>query len=123
RDPEGVPTIQKLLAAAAQGGGYVRYLWHRPSTGKMASKLGYVVPLQRWGWMIGTGIYLDDVDTTLADIDQRAATNIDRTMMWIDTIALAGLAAIALCALVLNITEYRSADAKLKRLAQQVVES
>ena len=30
---------------------------------------------------------------------------------------------IALCALVLNVTEYRSADAKLKRLAQQVVES
>lgn len=123
RDPQGVPTIQKLLAAAAQGGGYVRYLWHRPSTGKIASKLGYVVPLERWGWMIGTGIYLDDVDTTLAHIDERAATNIDRTMMWIDTIALAGLAAIALCALVLNITEYRSADAKLKRLAQQVVES
>ncbi|WP_027214563.1 cache domain-containing protein [Burkholderia sp. WSM2232] len=123
RDPQGVPTIQKLLAAAAQGGGYVRYLWHRPSTGKMASKLGYVVPLERWGWMIGTGIYLDDVDNALADIDQRAATNIDSTMMWIDTMALAGLAAIALCALVLNITEYRSADAKLKRLAQQVVES
>jgi two-component system NarL family sensor kinase len=28
-----------------------------------------------------------------------------------------------LCALVLNVTEYRSADAKLKRLAQQVVDS
>ncbi|MGF6447264.1 signal transduction histidine kinase [Paraburkholderia youngii] len=36
---------------------------------------------------------------------------------------MAGLAVIALCALVLNVTEYRSADAKLKRLAQQVVES
>jgi two-component system NarL family sensor kinase len=44
-------------------------------------------------------------------------------MKWIDTIAVAGLAVIALCALVLNFTEYRSADAKLKRLAQQVVES
>jgi two-component system NarL family sensor kinase len=123
RDPQGAPTIQQLLAAASSGGGYVRYLWHRPSTGKFASKLGYVVPLERWGWMIGTGIYLDDVDATLADIDQGAAANIDRTMQWIDAIALAGLAVIALCALVLNVTEYRSADAKLKRLAQQVVDS
>ena len=123
RDSEGAPTIQQLLAAAARGGGYVRYLWHRPSTGKVASKLGYVVPLERWGWMIGTGIYLDDVDTTLAHIDAGAAANIDRTMQWIDAIAVAGLAVIALCALVLNVTEYRSADAKLKRLAQQVVES
>ncbi|OLL32283.1 histidine kinase [Burkholderia sp. SRS-W-2-2016] len=123
RDSHGVPTIQQLLATAARGGGYVRYLWHRPSTGKVASKLGYVVPLERWGWMLGTGIYLDDVDTTLAHIDEQAAANIARTMRWIDAIALAGLAVIALCALVLNVTEYRSADAKLKRLARQVVES
>lgn len=123
RDPQGILTIQQLLAASARGGGYVRYVWHRPSTGKLASKLGYVVPLERWGWMIGTGIYLDDVDAALADIDARAAANIDRTMKWIDAIAMAGLAVIALCALVLNVTEYRSADAKLKRLAQQVVES
>ncbi|RAS34428.1 cache domain-containing protein [Paraburkholderia bryophila] len=123
RDPQGMLTIQQLLAASARGGGYVRYVWHRPSTGKLASKLGYVVPLERWGWMIGTGIYLDDVDAALADIDARAAANIDRTMKWIDAIAMAGLAVIALCALVLNVTEYRSADAKLKRLAQQVVES
>ncbi|HEY2021054.1 cache domain-containing protein [Paraburkholderia sp.] len=123
RDSQGTPTIQQLLAAAARGGGYVRYLWHRPSTGKVASKLGYVVPLERWGWMIGTGIYLDDVDAALAHIDGEAAANIDRTMRWIDAIAVAGLAVIALCALVLNVTEYRSADAKLKRLARQVVES
>src|ERR1700761_9608223 len=123
RDPQGTLTIQQLLAAASRGGGYVRYLWHRPSTGKGASKLGYVVPLERWGWMIGTGIYLDDVDTTLAHIDAGAAANIDRTMKWIESIAVAGLAVIALCALVLNVSEYRSADAKLKRLARQVVES
>jgi two-component system NarL family sensor kinase len=123
RDPAGSLTIQQLIAAAARGGGYVRYVWHRPSTGKLAPKLGYVVPLPRWGWMLGTGIYLDDVDTTLARIDQRASADIEHTMLWIGAIALAGLCAIAVCALVLNVSEYRSADAKLKRLAQQVVES
>jgi two-component system, NarL family, sensor kinase len=81
------------------------------------------VPLPRWGWMIGTGIYLDDVNTTLAHIDERASANIERTMMWIGGIALAGFGVIALCALVVNVSESRSADAKLKQLAQQVVES
>ncbi|WP_133649899.1 cache domain-containing protein [Paraburkholderia flava] len=123
RDPEGALPIQELTAAAARGGGYVRYMWHRPSTGRLEPKLGYVVPLNRWGWMVGTGIYLGDVNTTLAQIDQRASANIDRTVMWIGAIALAGLGVIAVCALVLNVSEYRSADAKLKRLAQQVVES
>ncbi|WP_196217128.1 cache domain-containing protein, partial [Burkholderia pseudomallei] len=32
RDPRGSPTIQQLIAAASRGGGYVRYVWQRPST-------------------------------------------------------------------------------------------
>ncbi|MBN3855738.1 histidine kinase [Paraburkholderia sp. Ac-20340] len=123
RDPQGSLTIQQLVAAAQHGGGYVRYMWHRPSTGKLAPKLGYVVALPRWGWMVGTGIYLDDVDTALAHIDERASANIERTLQWLGVIALAGVGVFALGALVLNVSEYRSTDAKLKRLAQQVVES
>lgn len=123
RDPAGALTIQKLVTEASRGGGYVRYVWRRPSTGKLAPKLGYVVPLERWGWMIGTGIYLEDVETTLARIDEQAAAHIERTVMWIFTIALAALGVIAACGAVLNISEHRSADAKLKRLARQVVDS
>ncbi len=123
RDPQGALTIQQLVSAAQHGGGYVRYMWHRPSTGKLAPKLGYVVALPRWGWMVGTGIYLDDVDSTLAHIDERASANIERTLQWLGVIALAGVGVFALGALVLNVSEYRSTDARLKRLAQQVVES
>jgi two-component system NarL family sensor kinase len=123
RDPAGALTIQKLVTEASRGGGYVRYVWRRPSTGKLAPKLGYVVPLERWGWMIGTGIYLEDVETTLARIDEHASANIERTMMWIGAIALAALGVIAVCGAVLNISEHRSADVKLKRLARQVVDS
>jgi two-component system NarL family sensor kinase len=123
KDPDGALTIQQLIAAANNGGGYVRYVWHRPSTNRLEEKLGYVVPLRRWGWMIGTGIYLDGVKETLAGIDTRAAANIGRTMTWIGVIALMGFGVITACALFLNVSEHRSADAKLKRLAQQVVES
>jgi two-component system NarL family sensor kinase len=123
RDPNGALTIQQLIAAASQGGGYVRYVWHRPSTNRLEEKLGYVVPLPRWGWMMGTGIYLDGVKETLSGIDASASANIGRTMMWIGIIALMGFGVITACALFLNVSEHRSADAKLKRLAQQVVES
>jgi len=123
KDPRGALTIQRLITAANAGGGYVRYVWHRPSTHRLEPKLGYVVPLPRWGWMIGTGIYLDGVTEALTRIDASASTNITRTMTWIGVIALAGFGVITACALFLNVSEYRSADAKLKRLAQQVVES
>src|SRR5438046_70959 len=62
RDPSGLAVIQSLIARAREGGGFQRYLWEKPSTGKMTQKLGYVVTLDRWGWMLGTGIYLDDVE-------------------------------------------------------------
>ncbi len=73
--------------------------------------------------MLGTGTYLDDVDRALASTDARASAEIDGTMKGLAAIALGGAAVIALCALVLNVSESRVADAKLKALAQRVVES
>ncbi|HTD02996.1 cache domain-containing protein [Undibacterium sp.] len=123
KDPEGNRTIQNLIAKARQGGGVVRYLWEKPSTHKMAPKLGYVVALEKWGWMLGTGIYLDDVDRALNKIDVQVAKNIQSTMVWIAGIAITSALLVALCGLALNISESRVAEAKLKVLAQSVVKS
>lgn len=123
RDISGNPTIQRLIAQAKAGGGYVRYLWEKPSTRKVAPKLGYVVMLDRWGWMLGTGIYLDDVDAALTKIDAQISGNIQNTVLWIAGIAAASLLIIALSGLALNISENRVADAKLRVLAQRVVRS
>lgn len=123
RDAEGNPTIQRLILQAKAGGGLVRYLWEKPSSKKVAPKLGYVIMLPRWGWMLGTGIYLDDVDNALAKIDTQILGNIQSTMMWIAGIAIASAMVVALSGLALNISEYRVADAKLRVLAQRVVRS
>ena len=123
QDPEGNFTIQNLTAKAKAGGGVVRYLWEKPSSHKIVPKLGYVVPLERWGWMLGTGIYLDDVDTALNKIDIQVKGNIQSTMYWIAGIAITSAFLIALSGLALNITESRLAEAKLKALAQNIVHS
>lgn len=123
RDASGSPTIQRLIAQAKAGGGFVRYLWEKPSSQKVAPKLGYVVTLERWGWMLGTGIYLDDVDAALKEIDAQISGNIQNTVIWIAGIAIASLLIIGLSGLALNISEYREADAKLRVLAQRVVRS
>jgi two-component system NarL family sensor kinase len=123
RDANGNATIQRLITQAKAGGGYVQYLWRKPSSGKIVPKLGYVVTLDRWGWMLGTGIYLDDVDTAVARIDGQISGNIQSTMLWIAGIAIASALIIGLCGLALNISEYRVADAKLRVLAQRVVRS
>jgi two-component system NarL family sensor kinase len=123
RDEYGQLTIQNLLQRARAGGGLERYMWVKPSTHKPVAKLGYVIAMPKWGWMMGTGIYLDDVDQALAKIDVQQSGNIHNTMLWIAGIAIAAAVAVASSGLALNISELRVADAKLKVLAQRVVES
>jgi|AntRauTorcE11897_2_1112592.scaffolds.fasta_scaffold01350_4 methyl-accepting chemotaxis protein len=48
------------------GSGFVEYQWPKPLSGGGVSeerytKLSYVTADQQWGWLIGTGIYIDDV--------------------------------------------------------------
>lgn len=121
RDPQGNPTIQQLLARARAGGGFVEYMWRRPSTGKIAPKLGYVAAIPQWGWMIGTGLYRDDIDAATAQLDAQASSNIGETLVWIAVIACGGVALISLSGIWLNLSELRVADAKLQTLARQVV--
>lgn len=122
-DTYGNHTIQRLTERALGGGGLERYMWEKPSTGKVVPKLGYVVMLEKWGWMLGTGIYMDDVDAALKKIDAQSSANIYNTMLWIAGIAIAGALIVALSGLALNISENRVADAKLKVLAHRVVRS
>ncbi|MFZ6847195.1 cache domain-containing protein [Undibacterium sp. RuRC25W] len=122
-DPQGNLTIQKLIHAASQGGGPVRYLWEKPSTHQVVAKLGYVIPLQGWDWVLGTGIYLDDVDAALDKVDAQFIKNIHSTLFWIAGITIICALLIALSGLALNISESRLADAKLKTLARSIVTS
>jgi two-component system NarL family sensor kinase len=123
RDDNGVPTIQHLVAKARAGGGFIQYQWRKPSTGQRALKLGYVIALPKWGWMIGTGLYLDDIQATLRTLDQQVGRHIATTMLWIAGIAALGVGLISASGLWLNISEHKLADAKLRLLARQVVRS
>ncbi|CAN5484437.1 cache domain-containing protein [soil metagenome] len=123
RDVNGQPTIQQLIARAKAGGGYVDYLWRKPSTQQSAPKLGYVVALERWNWMVGTGLYLDDIHATMGQLDQQARANIAATLLWIAGIAVGMLALISAGGLLLNLSEQRVADGKLRTLARRVVQS
>lgn len=123
RDAEGQPIIQQLIGKAREGGGYVQYVWQKPSTRQITPKLGYVISLPRWNWMLGTGLYLDDVQSTLAQLEQQVSDNVSATLWWIGGITLLGIAVLGACGLVLNVSESREADTKLRLMARQVVKS
>ena len=45
------------------GAGFVEYLWPKPGHEGDVPKISYVMGFKPWGWVIGSGIYIDDVDT------------------------------------------------------------
>ena len=122
-DTQGRYTIRELLAEAKAGGGYVDYLWRKPSSGQLAPKLGYVELLPPWGWMVGTGLYLDDIQATLTELDTEMNNSIRTTLGWLMALAAGGTVAISIFGLMLNLREHRQADAKLRLMARQVVQS
>lgn len=52
--------IAELIDSAKKEGGFVAYDWERD--GKVVPKLSYSQGFKAWNWMIGTGVYMDDID-------------------------------------------------------------
>jgi len=123
QDRDGTYVIRELIARASEGGGFQRYLWPKPSTGRVERKLGYAVELPRWGWMLGTGIYLDDVDAAAARLRDTLLLSVRETLLGLATVAVVAALAVFAGGLALNISEQRQADRKLKALAHRVVSS
>ncbi len=63
QDANGQFFVKQFLIVARTGGGFATYDWTRPIGGEPASKIAYVVPFKPWHWVIGSGLYVDDVRT------------------------------------------------------------
>lgn len=121
KDPQGLPVIQALLKSAQSGEGFQRYAWNKPSSGQVTDKLAYVVMLDRWGWMLGTGIYLEDVERATQQARDEVAQGIRTTMLAIAAVALVAVLFVFASGMTLNVSEHRLADKKLQRLTQRIV--
>ncbi|SLN61833.1 Oxygen sensor histidine kinase NreB [Roseovarius litorisediminis] len=122
-DAHGEPITNELVRLARSGGGYHTYEWTKPSTGESAQMVTYVIGLQDWRWVVGTGVFIDDVVATVAAAREKVETRIQRTFLYIGAITLAALLLVFTSGLFINIRERRLADAKLKKLTQRVFDA
>lgn len=62
-DNQGVYLFRDFVNMADQGGGWVTYNWPKPGDSEnWYSKVSYASPFQPWQWILGTGLYLDDIN-------------------------------------------------------------
>ncbi len=120
-DVNGNKAIKELIETAKSGGGFYRYVWNKPSTNVQSEKLSYSVYLPQWDWMIGTGLYLDDINNQLALLQKEMNIHISNTRGVILVIAMSSLLSIFLFALISNWRHKQQTDQKISELGQRII--
>jgi len=71
-DPRGVAIFVEFAdLVRREGEGYIDYVWQwKDNPARLEPKESYVKGFAPWGWVIGTGLYTDDVNTEIARIEQ-----------------------------------------------------
>ena len=63
KDPNGkLLFVDFVNAVKKDGSGFVPYEWPKPGFDKPRPKLSYVVGFAPWNWVVGTGVYIDDLN-------------------------------------------------------------
>jgi methyl-accepting chemotaxis protein len=66
KDPNGKTLFAEFAKVGKeQGAGFVDYVWDK--NGAPAPKISYVKAVPEWNWVVGTGIYVDDVEEAFID--------------------------------------------------------
>ncbi|EKO3418178.1 methyl-accepting chemotaxis protein [Vibrio fluvialis] len=67
QDPNGKALFVDMANLARdQGEGFVYYLWPKPGAEVAVEKVSYVKLFKPWGWVVGSGVYIDDVQALVA---------------------------------------------------------
>lgn len=64
-DPNGIFLFQDFVKVAKEKGhGFVQYMWPKPGhdTNEPMPKISYVKGIPEWQWLIGSGVYIDDIN-------------------------------------------------------------
>ena len=123
KDSEGTPVVDEIIRIARDGAGYHSYLWPKPSTGEEARMITYVTSFPSWQWAVGTGVYIDDVLSSVATARAEVQRSVKRTFAYISAITLTALLVVFATGMLINLRERRLADAKLKKLTQRVFDA
>ncbi|MDA2987902.1 MAG: cache domain-containing protein, partial [Actinomycetota bacterium] len=81
QDADGKYVLREIRDVALnEGSGYVDYQWVRLNETEPAPKIGYVFHYEPWDWIIGTGVYVDDIDQAATERLETVKTELSNTL-------------------------------------------
>ena len=83
KDPNGkFLYVEFVEIVKKSGGGYVDYMWPKPGSDAPVDKASYVKGFAPWGWIVGSGVYVDTVQATfLSRLTQAAGITLVLTVL------------------------------------------
>ncbi|MCA8862687.1 methyl-accepting chemotaxis protein [Halomonas sp. SBBP1] len=96
--PDGTYLIREIIKVAQSGGGFYSYMWDYPGTDRIEPKHSYVDRLEKWGWLIGAGVYVTDVEDAVAELEAAAANDLREGIIFASLLGLGLFVVIALIA-------------------------
>ncbi|MAX26443.1 MAG: chemotaxis protein [Phycisphaeraceae bacterium] len=82
KDENGVYLFREFTKAMDNGGGYVHYVFKKPGEETTSPKLSYVAPIPGTSWYLGTGIYIDDIQTQKDLVHDQLDTAMNRLLIF-----------------------------------------
>ena len=71
RNQQGISTVEEIVKIAKHSEGFLYYESPlMPSTGKPAEKVSFIKGLPDWEWAIGTGAYISEIESYLAEREE-----------------------------------------------------
>jgi methyl-accepting chemotaxis protein len=92
QDAGGKFIIQEMnKLARAPEGGFIDYQFPRPDETKPAPKRAYALAFEPFGWVLGTGNYVDDIDKVLAEYRKRVDESLTASIVLLQSLIVVGL--------------------------------
>ena len=75
KDPDGFQVFNEMVTVAkTKGAGMINYRWPKPGASEPVAKTSYVSLFAPWGWILGSGVYVDDVQAEFVQQIWKAAS-------------------------------------------------
>ncbi|MBE0491609.1 MAG: cache domain-containing protein [Sulfurospirillum sp.] len=103
KDPSGKFLFNEMVEVAQKdGAGVVHYMWEKPGLSTPQPKISYIEAFKEWGWIIGTGVYVDDIQTLVKAEEEKFQNQINTTIYFNLTALVIILVILSLSAIILT---------------------